>query len=260
MRSLLVSLALVLTTSSAFAQAPAFQRGWIDVNIGGASPAESALTTSGSYPYFGEVATESASYEFNRGGEFDFGGGVMITPQFGLGVSFAGTATNHPVNLSANIPHPIYRSAYGSDSGETTESLDRTEGSVNIQAVFQMEDKANRNRFRFFGGPTHFRVKADAVGEVEWEQVYGIFSRVNDVTITGWNGEEVEETGWGVNVGADYAYFFNRIVGLGMIGRYNYGKVTFTAVSTASDSIIPDEDVEVKVGGFQFGGGLRLRF
>jgi hypothetical protein len=107
----------------------------------------------------------------------------MITRSFGLGVSFAGTATQHPVGLSANIPHPLYRLSYGSASGDSVDDLKRTEGSVNIQAVFETNN--GPKRFRFFGGPTYFRVKADAVGEVDWQQRYGIFTRVNDVTITG---------------------------------------------------------------------------
>jgi hypothetical protein len=42
-----------------------------------------------------------------------------------------------------------------------------------------------------------------------------------------------------------------------MVARYNFAKVTFDG---GYGSIIPDRDVDVKAGGFQVGGGLRLRF
>lgn len=231
-------------------------RVWIEVNFGVAFPHESTLTTSGSYDYFDEVATETASYDFSRGAEFDFGGGVMITPSFGLGVAFAGTAHKDPVGLSANIPHPLYPDAYASDSSETNDELKRTEGSINMLAVYQ-KDIDDHSRFRIFGGPTYFRLKADAVTEVLWDQQFGIFTRNNVVSITGYRGREVEETGWGFNVGADYSYFLTRVFGLGFMGRYNLGQVTFREDPAA---VIPSGDVDVKVGGFQFGGGLRLRF
>jgi hypothetical protein len=246
--------ALLLTASASEAQTPA-HRGWIDVNIGGAMARESTLTTVGSYVYFGEVATETASYDFKRGAEFDFGGGVMVTQSFGLGVSFAGTATKNPVGLTASIPHPLFESSYGADATISADDLQRTEGSVNIQAVFQTDN--GPNRFRLVGGPTYFRVKADAVGEVMWDQSFGLFTRTNNIAINGWEGEEVEANAWGFNVGGDYSYFFNNVVGVGAMGRYNFGKVTFSADNGMS---IPNEDVDVKVGGFQFGGGLRLRF
>jgi hypothetical protein len=56
----------------------------------------------------------------------------------------------------------------------------------------------------------------------------------------------------GFNIGADLTYRFANNVGIGAILRYAAATVTLE----------PDggESSDVKVGGFQFGGGLRIRF
>ena len=42
---------------------------------------------------FGERATFAIDYNLPTGAAFDFGGGFMITPMIGVGVSFSGTRT-----------------------------------------------------------------------------------------------------------------------------------------------------------------------
>jgi hypothetical protein len=146
----------------AFAQDPS-ERGWVDVNFGIANPAESLVTTNGSRIVSQEKATFGTAYQFSRGADFDFGGGVMLTPVLGIGVSFAGAAHQDPAGLAINIPHPLRFNAFASDATTTDEKLNRTEGSLNLQLVAKAPIKNDRVRVRFFGGPTYFRLKADAV-------------------------------------------------------------------------------------------------
>ncbi|HEY8551640.1 MAG TPA: hypothetical protein VIL35_16895 [Vicinamibacterales bacterium] len=237
--------------------AQSHERGWIDVNFGVAVAAEEEFTMSGTGVWFAEPADFAADYQLPRGASFDFGGGYMITPLIGVGVSFTGTAHEEVAGLRVRIPHPLYANAYGSDSATTEGRLRRIEGGVNIQAML-VPVQTERFRFRVFGGPTYFRVEQDAVSDIRFDQVYGIFNRANAVEITEYDTRTVEGTGWGFHAGADASIFFTRVVGIGGFARFSRGSVDLE--DTLASAVGDDDVVGVKAGGFQVGGGLRLKF
>ena len=108
---------------------------------------------------------------------------------------------------------------------------------------------------RFYGGPTYFRLEADVVNNIRYYQQFGIFTAANSVEILEWESETVEETTWGFHAGVDAGFFFSRHFGIGGFARFSRGTVTFT-----TDDFTLDNDLDVRVGGFQAGGGLRIRF
>jgi hypothetical protein len=232
-----------------------FARGWIDVNLGFAVPAESRYGTIFVGELFRETATLTADYHSPLGAEFDFGGGVMLTPAFGIGVSFAGTAHQDTAELGIRIPHPTFFDAHATDTETTDDKLVRSEGSVNIQAMF-VSRVSDRITARVFAGPSYFRMRQDAVSNILFDQDFLIFSPVHSVDITTYRTATIEFEdggGWGFHVGGDVNIFFTRVVGLGWFAKYSRGTVeVFEPLS--------EVDGEFKTGGFQTGGGLRLRF
>ena len=196
--------AVVTTPAVEHASQPAgstsrFARGWIDVNLGLAVPAESSYGAIYHPRIFGETATFTADYHSPRGAEFDFGGGVMLTPAFGLGVSFAGTAHEDNAMLGIRIPHPRFVNAYATDASPTDEKLMRSEGSVNIQALF-VGQLSNRVTARIFAGPSYFRVKQDAVGDITYDHDYLLLLPVHEVEITSYVPATIDLEdggGWG---------------------------------------------------------------
>ena len=68
----------------------------------------------------------------------------------------------------------------------------RTEGGVNLQAMI-VPLQTDRLRVRFFGGPTYFRVTQDAVTDIRYNQVFVFLGAVNNITITVFDREEIEE-------------------------------------------------------------------
>lgn len=68
---LVVMLVGLLLPSVAFAQDS--DKIWIDVNFGGATPAEDQYVATLRTPSFGETATFAATYSFPRGASFDVG-------------------------------------------------------------------------------------------------------------------------------------------------------------------------------------------
>ena len=179
----------------------------------------------------------------------------MFTPEFGLGVSFAGTAHQDTAELGIRIPHPTFANAHASDSRPTEGQLVRSEGSVNIQAMFAGHI-SHRMTARFFGGPSYFRLRQDAVSNIIYDHNFLLLSPVHAVDIRRYETSTIEFDdggGWGFHAGADISIFFTRVVGLGAFAKDSQGTVeVFDPVS--------DSDKEFTTGGFQSGGGLRLRF
>jgi hypothetical protein len=57
----------------------------------------------------------------------------------------------------------------------------------------------------------------------------------------------------GAHIGGDMSYFFSRVVGVGGFARYSRPKVSVLEPMS-------EEFQDIPLGGFQTGGGLRLRF
>jgi hypothetical protein len=251
-----VALCLCSTTTS-FAQSssPHFDRGWIDVNIGLATAAEDSLEVTTTRTQFQEPATYRTIYHFPRGAEFDFGGGVMLTEMVGVGLNVSGTAHQDTADLYTRIPHPLYRNAFGEDSGSTDTKLERTEGTIHLQGVFVLPTGNDRLRVRVFGGPSYFRLKMDAVTAIHYLQTYQLFNVGNIIDITTYDSDVVEHTGWGFHAGGDVSFFFTRIFGVGGVARFSRGTVTID-----DTNVLREGPFDVKTGGFQLAGGLRLKF
>jgi hypothetical protein len=238
---------------SGTANAQAHQsRGWIDVNIGGAAAAEKTFTMVAVTPLDQESVRASASHTLPAGAAFDFGGGAMITPVVGLGISFTGTAHEDIAQLSIQVPHPLYFNASASDTAPTDRALRRVEGGTNIQVMI-VASATDRLQLRVFGGPTYFRVEQEAVDTIDYDQSFGLFTTVNNVDITTYESRKVDGSGWGFHLGADVATFFNRVAGIGAYARISRGSVEI-------ENTLASGTITVKTGGVQFGGGVRLRF
>lgn len=207
-------------------------RGWFDVNFGLAmSAAEDTL-----FSYSSFLIDQAAFYARpTRGAEFDLGGGYMFTPQLGIGASLTGAAHRDYVGLGAGIGDFLLAAG-------ATDRLLRTEGAFHIQAMLVPFESSDL-RVRLFGGPSYFRYQADMVYDFDFSGGF-----VTDYAVL-----ETDGQGWGAHVGADGSYFFSKVVGLGGFARYSRATVSiFEPMS--------EEWQELALGGFQTGGGLRLRF
>jgi hypothetical protein len=226
-------------------------RYWLDLNLGVAVAAEDAYQAGFDTTLFGERARFDADYTFPRGASVDLGFGFMVTDVFGVGLSANGTAHKAPATISALIPHPRFFNAAASGSAETAVDIQRAESVVHLQGVVSVP-MSDRLRLRLFGGPSYFRVKQDTVDDILYEQTAGIFTTANTVTVTGARINESEATAWGFHLGGDASYFFTRNFGLGAFARISRATVELED--------LVDLVVERKAGGFQAGGGLRIRF
>jgi hypothetical protein len=250
--SIFTFLALLTFSVHASAQVPD-ARTWVDVNFGVAGSAANEEEFAFGGRLFGEPAALAVAYPTpSRGGSFDFGGGYMLTEVVGFGVSVSGAAHEDAAGLAVVIPHPFFFNASTTASAVTDGALSRAEGGAHLQVMFAPLH-TDTVRVRLFGGPTFFRYQADMVQDIEYLQTATAFSRANLVTVTGVETVETEGTGWGFNLGGDASYFFTRVFGVGGFARFSRGSVLVNEPMSG-------EDHDMKVGGLQAGGGLRLRF
>ena len=63
---------------------------------------------------------------------------------------------------------------------------------------------------------------------------------------------ELKDSAWGFNIGADMTYAVTPTIGVAALMRYTRGTVEFNISDT--------QTADVKAGGFQIGGGVRLKF
>jgi hypothetical protein len=166
-------------------------------------------------------------------------------------VSFSGSAHNDIAGLGASVPHPFYfnDSAVG---GSATDTLQRTEGVMHIQAV-GVADISPQLRVKVFGGPSYFRVKQDMVRAISYDQTYNLLG-FNQIDVTGFRQETVDENAWGLHAGGSFEYFFSRVIGIGGTARLSHATVKL------DHEPLSGEPGELKAGGFQYGAGLRFRF
>jgi hypothetical protein len=222
-------------SSTASAQAPSPSSVFVDVN-GGAQTQTQTLNTSTSFPLYGETAIINAAQAIDGGGLFDFGAGYRITRAFGIGVGFSFFSKTGEGNLAASIPDPLVLNRPRAVTASAT-GLKHREIGTHVMAVWflPIDDKLD---VTLFAGPSFIRLTQDVIS--------GSVPAGTQTLNTANQTEKANATG--ANVGASVNYMFAPQYGIGIFLRYAGAS---TDLPSATD---------VKVGGFQVGGGLRLRF
>lgn len=232
-------------TQAAFAQTVPVSRGFVVVNGG------YQLTTND----FGDGATKrenaedgrfDTTYEVKTGAAFDIAGGGVLWRQLGVGVGVSRFSVSTPSALTATIPHPFFFSRPRSVSGDVT-GLKREELAVHVQArgVFPL---GTHVQVMVFGGPSFFRIKQDVITDYSYNESYPYDdASFNAATITTASASKA-----GFNAGGDVAFFFTSQLGVGATVQFARTTVDLPGGGNATQ--------EVKAGGGQAGGGLRLRF
>jgi hypothetical protein len=230
----MIGLAAALALASvvdAAAQNPE-SKAYVDVNLAGQTQSVS-LATSSVVPLFGEVGTTSTSQTVGKGLLVDVGGGYRIRSNLAIGVAFSAFNRSPIGTVTVSVPDPIAYGAFTSLSASP--KLTQTEFGTHIKVAYlaRLSDKIE---VAVSAGPSLVRLSKDIVSAT----LDGGIANVTVATQTG--------SGLGVNAAADLNYFFTRRLGGGVFARYVAASVDLPAASG------------VKVGGFQGGLGVRLRF
>jgi hypothetical protein len=184
------------------------------------------------------------SYEVGTGPALDVSGGARVWRNLAMGVGVTRFSKSTVTSVDAQVPHPFFfnqpRTVTGDYSGN------RSELAVHVQ-VRGMFPVNNRVVVSVFGGPSFFQVKQTIVSDFDYTESYPF----DTATFSRAVADDQSESKIGINVGGDVAFFFSRQVGVGVTAQYAGATVEMTTPSGTAD---------VKAGGGQIGGGLRLRF
>jgi hypothetical protein len=184
------------------------------------------------------------SYDVGGGLAFDASGSFLVWRDLALGVGLTLFSASTTTTIDAQVPHPFFFNQPRSVTGEF--DGDRSETAVHIQARW-LVPVSNKMLLTIFGGPSFFKVEQDIVNDVEYSESYPF----DTATFSRAIADTQSESKIGFNVGGDFAYFFSRQVGVGVTAQYSAATVEMT---------VPSGTADVKAGGGQIGGGLRLRF
>jgi len=222
-------------------------RGFLNVNLGIQVAAEDVATTNTTFSLYDETGKLTTAQTIDSQAQFwDIGGGLRIAGNFGVGFTYTRLSATGSAEVNAQVPSPIYYDQPRTATA-TVDDLDHVEDGYHFQAVWMLPitDKVD---IIFSGGPSVFNLKQGIVTSPQITEGAPPYSTVNmTVSQATTTGSQV-----GFNIGADLTYRFANNVGIGAIVRY--------AAATVSLEPEGGEPSDVKVGGFQIGGGLRIRF
>jgi hypothetical protein len=206
---------------------------FVDINAGiGARPA--SLTSSTTFTIFGEDGSAATEIAPGLSGLGDVRVGYHLRPRIAIAAALSGSQSTVAAAATASVPNPIRFNSPTIVSLQAPDSKRREVG-VHLQASYAWPVTA-ATMLTIAGGPSIVHLQQGMPG----------------VTITGTTPAivSVNESGngFGGNVGADLATFFNDRYGVGLFVRYVAAKVDLPSAAG------------VTVGGVQAGAGLRMRF
>jgi hypothetical protein len=235
------TLALCLLSVPALSSAQTMQwtnKGYITFN-GGVQTGSHDLTTSTSFPLYGETAAISSQQKVKSGGMIDFGAAYRVWGNNLLaGVSISHVASTNDVTITGTIPDPRFFGTMRNVTA-TQPGAKHSETAAHFDVIY-MIPVANKLDVAVFGGPSIYWISQDTVGSV------AVTEPTPTLTATMQN---VSKTEGGFNVGGDVQYVVYKTVAVGVLARYAWANATIVGA-----------DQMLTLGVFQLGGGVRFRF
>jgi hypothetical protein len=223
--------------------------GYLTVN-GGAQVGSQTFDETATPTIYGEAASIQTPHTIDGGALFDLSGGVRVAGNLGVGVAYSYFSTSESPTVTAQIPNPLFYSRPRTATASAG-SLEHTESVVHIQALWMLP-ASHKMDVAFTAGPSIFSVSQDMVSEDITNGLVEGAPPYSSVTLSSVPVVRQKKTATGFNVGADVTYMVVRQFGVGVSLRYAAASVD---LPTAGGG-----EVSVDVGGFQIGGGVRVRF
>ncbi len=243
-------LALLAVGSTAQAQAPSEDKGFVAFNLG--LQAQSQTFTESSTPtIYGETASITLPHTVGGGPFIDVAGGARVGSQFGIGVGYSRFSNSETATVTAQVPNPIIFNSPRTASA-TTGNLAHTESAVHVLLLWMMP-LSDRVDFMAVLGPSFLTVTQDLSGGITTSEGAPPFGTV---TISAAPPQQASNSVLALNVGTDLTVRFTRQVGVG--GFVRYLRVSGSSVDLPVAG--SQGTFSVAAGGVQLGFGLRVRF
>ncbi|MBI2833564.1 MAG: hypothetical protein HYX76_03950 [Acidobacteria bacterium] len=251
----LVKLALMVFmlagfVSAASAQGPAPRHiGFFSLN-GGTQSHDEEFGQGGTFSIYLETGSISTSHKISGGSILDVGAGVWVWKDLAIGFAVNTFKDKEDITVGAQIPNPLFF-----DQPRTTsvglKDLKHKQRAVHLQAIYFFPITSEFD-VAFSVGPSFFKVKQDLVSDLGPANVSEGAFPFTSVSLANVGVVTHQETATGFNIGADASYMVTRWVGGGFFMRFARAKVDLPLGGGQTKTI--------DAGGFQVGGGVRVRF
>lgn len=200
-----------------------------------------------------ENASINVPHSISSGIFIDLSAGARVWQNLGAGIGFSRFADTDAPTLTAQIPHPLFFAQPRSVSSPAGE-LKRSESVIHLQAVWVLP-VSNKIELAAFGGPSIFNVKQGLATLSQADIVEGD-SPFRTVAVSKVTTSSPSETAMGFNLGVDGTYLITTMRnikwGAGGFIRFSGASVDFPTPGGGT--------LKLDAGGFQIGGGTRVRF
>jgi len=243
-----VMMALTAAEAGAQSWAPLGGRLIFSLN-GGAQIGNQDIDRTTTFTLYDEPATVDFNQKIESGALLDIGGALRLKPTggFGVGVTYTSLSSREAATITGSLPHPLVFDRLRTFT-VTTDGLEHKEQAVHVQALWFLPF-VEKVEFAVSAGPSFFTITQGFARGVSFSENPPSF---DTVTVDSVDVATLEESAVGFNLGADVTYSFTPMLGVGAMMRYTW--------ATADFNLAEGQDAEVKLGGFQIGAGLRLRF
>ncbi|MEZ5318597.1 MAG: hypothetical protein R2752_14450 [Vicinamibacterales bacterium] len=243
--AVLGALGLTATAASAQMIRPWTGKGYFNVN-GGAQTKARSQTVSDSFPLYDETASWDGTIGVGSSSIVDVSGGVRVWRNVAVGLGYSHYSKGTSAVINASVPDPLFfDQPHG--SSVTVPGLEHKERDINLSVVYVMPI-SDLIDVSVFGGPAFFGLTKSVVTDVTIP--------AGGTAATGATTTTVKRNGTGGHFGVDVRA--NLLRGLG--GQLDLGVGIFLRYAGASVDFPEVNEGKVDVGGFQYGGGLRVRF
>lgn len=229
--------ALLLTATPALAQMQWADRAFVNISAG-IQTGVPDVTSVQAFTLYEEEGSLTSSLDLKNGLLLDGQVGYRLTRNLAVGAVLTFIQGKSDAEILGSIPDPVFFSSPRAASASAT-GLTRREIWFAPTAVW-MVPITDRIQVSVSGGPAVVQLAQELPTAVAVAEPGPTLS---DATVTSLTG-----TGFGFVVGADARYMVTDRFGLGALARF------------ASAAVDLGNDTDVDVGGFQFAGGLRIRF
>jgi hypothetical protein len=239
MKAVVLCLALCVTVASkAHAQMTWTDQGFVNVT-GGAQTGTHSLKTSTTFDLYDEKAAVTTEQDVKARGIFDITAGYKVWRNLAAAIGYSHAGGSSDASVKASIPDPVFFDRPRAIEAAASD-LKHSENAFNLMGVW-MVPVTDKIDVGVSAGPTIFHVTQELPSAIA---VAEPGPTVSSVTVS-----DESKTTVGINLGVDVTYLVTKRIGVGGLARYTWGSAD---IDGATDSLT--------VGGFQIGGGLRLRF
>jgi hypothetical protein len=244
---------LCLCTAEMAAAQSAMGRAWQDrvyFNFNYLAETESNdFGESRTFTLYEEQARMETSIDMPSDGVLDFSAGVRVWKNLSVGIGYSIQSSTGTGVVSGSLPHPLFFDRPRTFS-EDVDGIDRDETGTHI--IFGWTIPFNEKfDVMIAGGPSFFRLHQEVISSVDAAETGSPFTTVLVEPVITERAASVA----GANIGVDVNYI------LVAQGRTRIGAgLTLRYAAAQAELQLSSETVETKVGGFQIGGGLRVRF